>query len=121
MNLVGTIVSGNGTGDIETQATATVNSTNSLWGTKSAGITITDLGGTINSTAALLGALASNGGPTQTMALLTGSPAIDTGPTTVPTFTGNQFDQRGAGHPRVVNGRVDIGAYEKPLVVRFTG
>ena len=62
VNLVGTIVSGNGTGDIETQSTASVNSTNSLWGTKNAGVTINDLGGTINSNAALLGALASNGG-----------------------------------------------------------
>jgi len=121
VDLVGTIVSGNHATDIDTQSTSTVNLTNSLWGTKGAGITINDLGGTINSNAPLLGALASNGGPTQTMALLTGSPAIDTGPTIVPTFPGNSFDQRGTGFPRVVNGRVDIGAYEKPLVVLFTG
>jgi len=121
VNLVGTIVSGNGTGDIETQSTATVNSMNSLWGTKSAGITINDQGGTINSSTPGLAALANNGGPTQTMALLAGSLALDAGPTTVPTFSGNQFDQRGAGFPRVVNGRVDIGSYERALVVRFTG
>lgn len=53
---------------------------------------------------ALLGALADNGGPTRTMALLAGSPAIDAG-----TATGAlPADQRGL--PRV--GAVDIGAYE---------
>jgi hypothetical protein len=59
---------------------------------------------------ALLGPLADNGGPTLTMALLPGSPAIDAGhpnPADPP-----MWDQRGPGFPRVVNGRVDIGAYE---------
>jgi len=60
--------------------------------------------------------LQNNGGPTQTIALMPGSPAIDAGsnalavdPTTgLPLTT----DQRGAGFPRIVNGTVDIGAYE---------
>lgn len=53
---------------------------------------------------ALLAALADNGGPTRTMALQTGSPAIDAG-----TLTGAPgTDQRGL--PRV--GAVDIGAFE---------
>ncbi|MBK9655596.1 MAG: hypothetical protein IPO66_08995 [Rhodanobacteraceae bacterium] len=53
---------------------------------------------------ALLAALADNGGPTRTMALQTGSPAIDAG-----TLTGAPAtDQRGL--PRV--GAVDIGAFE---------
>jgi hypothetical protein len=42
----------------------------------------------------------------------------------VPTFPANQFDQRGAGFARVINGRVDIGAFEfepPPLIVLFTG
>jgi hypothetical protein len=56
-----------------------------------------------------LGPLQNNGGPTQTMALLPGSPAIDAGSNAlVP--PGVTTDQRGL--PRVVNGRVDIGAYE---------
>jgi hypothetical protein len=58
----------------------------------------------------LLGPLQDNGGPTQTMALLPGSPAIDAGdpnPTDPP-----MWDQRGPGFPRIVNGRIDIGAYE---------
>jgi hypothetical protein len=55
-----------------------------------------------------LGPLANNGGPTQTMALLSDSPAINAGD---PATTGT-FDQRGVGFPRVSGGRVDIGAYE---------
>ncbi len=58
----------------------------------------------------LLGPLDYNGGPTRTHALLPGSPAIDAGD---PAFTGPpDTDQRGEGFPRVLNGRVDIGAYE---------
>jgi hypothetical protein len=59
-----------------------------------------------------VGALASNGGPTRTMALLVGSAAIDSGPNPVVAFLGNTFDQRGTGFARVVNGAVDIGAFE---------
>ncbi len=56
-----------------------------------------------------LGPLRDNGGPTFTHALLPGSPAIDRGhPKTDP----EGFDQRGEGFPRVVGGRVDIGAFE---------
>ena len=60
-----------------------------------------------------LAPLSNNGGPTQTMALYTGSPAIDAGsnalavgPDGKPLLT----DQRGYG--RIFNGTVDIGAYE---------
>lgn len=55
----------------------------------------------------LLGALADNGGPTFTHALLPGSPAINTGD---PAFSGLSTDQR--GQARKQGGRVDIGAYE---------
>jgi hypothetical protein len=56
----------------------------------------------------LLGSLQNNGGPTETLALLPGSPAIDAGD---PNFTGPpNTDQRGL--PRIAGGRVDIGAYE---------
>jgi hypothetical protein len=42
------------------------------------------------------------------MALLPGSPAIDAGDNTnAPTW-----DQRGPGYPRIVNGIIDIGAFE---------
>jgi len=57
-----------------------------------------------------LASLADNGGPTQTMALLPGSPAIDKGDDSVlATVT---TDQRGTGFPRKSGFRVDIGAYE---------
>jgi predicted outer membrane repeat protein len=55
-----------------------------------------------------LGSLANNGGPTQTIALLPGSLAIDAG-SNVYVLNG-ETDQRGL--PRIVNGTVDIGAYE---------
>jgi hypothetical protein len=58
----------------------------------------------------LLGPLANNGGPTLTLALLAGSPAINAGDNSV--AIGLTNDQRGAGFPRVALGSVDIGAYE---------
>jgi len=62
-----------------------------------------------------LGTLASNGGPTQTIALGVGSVAIDAIPSGAsdcgdPTIT----DQRGIG--RLQNGNCDIGAYEAVIV-----
>lgn len=55
-----------------------------------------------------LGALEDNGGPTRTMVLLPGSPAIDTGNNSA----GFEFDQRGDGFPRVNGAAADIGAFE---------
>src|SRR5262249_12493487 len=49
-----------------------------------------------------------NGGPTLTIALLPGSPALGTGyPVGAP-----QYDQRGPGFARISGGTVDIGAFE---------
>ena len=54
--------------------------------------------------------LRDNGGRTKTHALVFGSPAIDAGD---PAFSPPPYyDQRGPGYPRVVNRRIDIGAYE---------
>src|SRR5882724_4753713 len=71
----------------------------------------------------MLAPLASNGGPTQTMALTIGSPAIDAG-----VASGATTDQRGM--PRTVddpgvpnNGGsdgTDIGAYESPVLCSLT-
>jgi hypothetical protein len=55
----------------------------------------------------LLGPLQDNGGPTQTMALLPGSPALDAGNSRINT---SATDQRGL--PRVVGATIDIGAFE---------
>lgn len=59
----------------------------------------------------VMGPLQNNGGPTNTHALLTGSPAINTGDNTGAPAT----DQR--GEPRIQEGTIDIGAYESVVVV----
>lgn len=56
----------------------------------------------------LLGPLQDNGGPTLTMALLGGSPAINGGRS----GEGIVTDQRGTGFPRVRGTRIDIGSFE---------
>ena len=71
--------------------------------------------GDLNNTDPVLGALADNGGPTRTHALLTGSPAIDAGDNVGCSST----DQRGFVRPkdgdRDCNALCDIGAYEFAL------
>jgi len=62
--------------------------------------------GSLNNTDPKLGPLANNGGPTLTMALLPGSPAIDAGDTSAAPPT----DQRGL--PRPAGLASDIGAFE---------
>lgn len=56
----------------------------------------------------MLGPLQDNGGLTWTHALLPGSSAIDAGDNT----EAPEWDQRGPSFPRIVNGRIDIGAFE---------
>ena len=60
-----------------------------------------------------LGPLLDNGGPTLTMALLDGSPALDAGSNTLALDDGYPLscDQRASGY-RIFNGTVDIGAFE---------
>ncbi len=79
--------------------------------------------GDLNSVNPRLGALASNGGPTWTRALLVGSPAINAGTNADCPAT----DQRGIARPQ--GGTCDIGAYERegfygrsylPLLLRDT-
>lgn len=57
-----------------------------------------------------LAALGNYGGPTQTFALLAGSPAIDHGSNALAAAAGLTTDQRGYG--RIYNRNVDIGAFE---------
>ncbi len=78
-----------------------------------------------------LGPLANNGGPTQTHALLAGSPALDAGNNCVLTNTCPNTlgvllttDQRGAGFPRAADSgdanltqTVDVGAFEAQVSV----
>ena len=71
--------------------------------------------GTINP---ILGALANNGGPTFTHALLAGSPAINAGSNAK--AIGLTNDQRGAPFLRIDGGTVDIGAYERQSAGTFS-
>ena len=65
--------------------------------------------GSKQNTDPMLGALASNGGPTKTMALMAGSPAIDT----VPVASCLASDQRGNPRPdNTAEAACDMGAYE---------
>jgi len=62
---------------------------------------------------ALLGSLANNGGSTQTMALLAGSPAIDAGSNALAVdASGNPLTTDQRGSTRIITNVVDIGAYE---------
>ena len=78
---------------------------NNLIQTRAAGAS--DFAGAATTANPLLGALANNGGPTFTMALLPGSPAINAGASTGAPAT----DQRGKLRPQF--DAVDIGAYEQ--------
>jgi CSLREA domain-containing protein len=75
-------------------------------------------------TSAIVNSLGNNGGPTQTMSLPTGSPAIDAGNDSVCAATPvNGLDQRG-NFPRPFGAQCDIGAFEQgyrlflPLILR---
>ena len=63
----------------------------------------------VSNTQPRLDSLASNGGPTQTMALPAGSPAVNAVPASVTGCTGST-DQRGTARPQ--GSGCDIGAYE---------
>ncbi len=119
LTLTNTIVAGN----LRTSGNTTVaddvngalstSSTHNLFGTGgSGGLTSTNsVGNLFNVSAPKLGALANNGGPTQTVALLAGSPAIDGGIV----VAGVSTDERGATRgPAGINAGAtpDIGAYE---------
>ncbi len=73
--------------------------------------------GDLNNTKPMLGPLQNNGGPTKTMALLPGSPAIDSGnPSGCTDGLGHllKTDQRGDPRPNTEDtGGCDIGAYER--------
>src|SRR5262249_33972560 len=73
-------------------------------------------GSDLTGTDPLLAPLGNYGGPTQTMALLHGSPAIDAG-SNVLLPGGSSTDQR--GQPRIFNATVDIGAFESAIVPSF--
>ncbi len=126
--IAGNTASANGGGIYSSSALVTVESTildndtsgliADVYGTLSANHCLfrNPTGATINGVnnlfniSAMLGALGNNGGPTQTMPLLPGSPCINAGNN----VAGLLADQR--GFTRVTNGTADIGAYEAGAV-----
>lgn len=109
--LVSTIVFGNAAGsgsfgDIQARSALTIDGTHNLIGTIDPQAAIP---ADTRSNNPLLAPLADNGGPTQTHALLAGSPAVDAGANP----DALAFDQRGAPYARVYGAAADIGAYEQ--------
>ena len=120
---------GHGRGGDIANGSGTFSLRNSILGASSAGTNaydtsasrITDGGYNISSDASLnlsgasykntdpkLGSLANNGGPTQTMAIQSNSPAINK----IPLADSPATDQRGIPRPQPQRGLADIGAYE---------
>jgi hypothetical protein len=127
LTLNNTIVADNTLGDVVGDLSAS--SSNNLIGDGTGMTGISDgtqgnqVGTAANPINPLLGTLQDNGGPTQTLALLPGSPAIDAGSNALAVDANNNpltTDQRGVA--RVVNGIVDIGAFEsRPFTIAITG
>jgi hypothetical protein len=112
--LQSTIVADNlaatGSGDIAAQAALIIAGANNLVVTADAATTLP--ADTLHGDPELL-PLTKNGGPTRTHALKPASPAVDAGNDVAELVT----DQRGAGFPRVLGARADIGAYESAVAV----
>lgn len=140
MNLSNTLVAGNhrnsaagpeddlGSSQLSNAVPAPViNARNSLFQITPTGLGITGLNrANVIGLNPQLGPLQNNGGQTPTHAILTPtSPAVDAGDATlipgadpVNNQPNNISDQRGPGFNRVINGQVDIGAYEfQPVAV----
>ncbi len=119
MTINNTIVAGNTGYDISGQITGNNNLIGNSAGIANLPLNSSNLvGTTANPINPHLGPLQNNGGPTETMALLPGSPAIGAGSVTLAVDQNGlslQYDQRGAGYPRTNDGTVDIGAYEHQL------
>jgi Right handed beta helix region len=106
ITLNNTIVAGNTNGDILVNQASSVSGSNNLIGTGGSGGLMNGINGNlVGVTNPLLAPLGNYGGPTQTMALLPGSPAIDAGNSSLESGT---LDQRGMSYA----GTVDIGAFE---------
>jgi uncharacterized repeat protein (TIGR01451 family) len=118
--LKNTIVAGNfrGTGTTRDDVSGALDATSSFNligdGTNMTGVSNGSNGNQVGNAAspinALLATLGNYGGPTQTHALLPGSPAIDAGSNANSNNAGLTADQRGFN--RIINATVDIGSFE---------
>jgi uncharacterized repeat protein (TIGR01451 family) len=115
LNLPNTIVAQNTAALAGADISGTINTADhNLIGDGGGSTIVTDEGGNLvggNGNPVIdprLGPLQNNGGPTQTLALLAGSPAIDKGDSNAAGLPST--DQR--GFARIVGNAVDIGAYE---------
>lgn len=102
------IYGNNGGSDLDSGNTQTLVGDHNLVGIYGHNITLP--ADTLTGCDPMLGTLADNGGPTQTLALPGGSCAIDAGPTFPPGTIPS--DQRGNAYARRVDAATDIGAYE---------
>lgn len=115
ITLTSSIVANNASGGtpdditVSSAYTLTVSGSNDLVMAATSNITLP--GGTLSADP-MLGPLANSGGPTKTMGLLAGSPALGTGSNP----NGYTDDQRGTGFPRTVGGLTDIGAFQGTVV-----
>ena len=112
LTLANTIIAGNTSSGSPSNlgSGAILSGSNNLIGSGSSGGLTNGVNGNIvltDDADALLGTLQNNGGPTQTIALLAGSPAIGAGSNSLATAAGITTDQR--GDP--LNSPADIGAF----------
>lgn len=111
LGVVSSIVAGNNGAEDLFFGFGTLDFNNSAIGSLNGGATQVDNGGNLNGQPFAnykIGPLANNGGPTQTHALLAGSPLLDAGANA----SALTFDQRGTGFNRTSGKGTDIGAFE---------
>jgi hypothetical protein len=124
VEIVNSIVAGNSGLDLRTEPGSTVHATASLIGVLDEFAVLSSSTSNIIGTRDSpidphLGPLADNGGPTLTHAVMLDSPAVNAGSNEL--AAGLPTDQRGPGFPRVLQGRVDMGAYETGGWARAAG
>ena len=117
--LYNTLVAQNSVGVIGSDVAGTLSSSSAnnliASGTSAGGLTNATNGNLVGVLPGIAAVLANNGGPTQTIALVAGSPAIDGGSNAISGVSVPSIDQRGAVRgPSGLNAgpSVDIGAYE---------
>lgn len=109
-----TIVVGNTVGgQTSVDISGTVSGSNDLVGSGGSGGLVDGVNGNVIGADPKLGVPGNYGGPTETIPLLPGSPALDAGSNALAVDgKGSPLGTDNRGLPRIFNGTVDIGAYE---------